>query len=349
MVAVRQARAIAKQWVAEEVGRLGGETLGAFTYGSINWMADDEPLPPSSDLDLVLVVPRVEPARHRILKRSYDGIVIEASHIAHERLLSAEAVLADGFLAPNLVQASVLFDPLGIVDGLQRAIRPDFRRQHWVRERCRALREYALAIVSQFEQSESLVYLNAVACLAVRAMGQMALLAALGNPTVKKVLVKACEVLAAHGLTDQYQELLRLLRYTDLDDATILKVASHCRQAQVEACPWLRTPFPGDNCVSPCSLPALDLDVPACVEHGSGREIFLWVETLYEHAMIALHNDAPPAVAAAATEVYVADMAAIGSATVAEARQRLLPCRPALDRMLAVCDDIVERNADVVD
>jgi hypothetical protein len=348
MVAVRQARAIAKQWVSDEVGRLGGEILGAFTYGSINWMADDEPLPPSSDVDLVLVVPRVDPARHRILKHSYGGIVIEAWHVPRERLLSAEAVLADCFLAPNLVRASLLFDPLGSLVGLQRAMGPEFPRRHWVRERCRAVREYALAIVSQFEQSDSLVYLNAVACLAVRAMGQMALLAALRNPTVKKVLVKAREVLATHGLAGQYQELLRLLRYTDLDGPTILKVASHCRQAQVEACRWLRTPFPGDNCVSPCSLPALDLDVPACVEHGSGREIFLWVETLYEHAMIAIQNDAPPAVAAAATEVYIADLAAIGSATTAEARQRLLPCRPALDRMLAVCEDIVEGNAGVI-
>jgi hypothetical protein len=61
--------------------------------------------------------------------------------------------------------------------------------------------------------------------------------------------------------------------------------------------------------------------------------------------MIAILNDAPEAVAAAAMQVHRADMALIGMATVVEARSRVLACRPALQRMTDICDDIVSRNA----
>jgi hypothetical protein len=167
----REARSIAERWVAEEVARSPGEVLCVFTSGSINGMADDDPFPPSSDLDLVVVVSKVDPARHQVWKRPYGGIAIEVLYLPRERLLSAEALLA---------------------------------------------------------------------------------------------------------------------------------ASSHCRRALDEACRWLRTPFFGDNCLTVHSRPALDLDVPACVAEGTGREIFLWVASVYAHVMIAIQNDAPADVAAAA-------------------------------------------------
>jgi hypothetical protein len=48
---------------------------------------------------------------------------------------------------------------------------------------------------------------------------------------------------------------------------------------------------------------------------------------------------------AATRQVYLGDMARIRSATPAEARARMLACRPTLERMVGVCDDIVARNA----
>ena len=100
----------------------------------------------------------------------------------------------------------------------------------------------------------------------------------------------------------------------------------------------------GDNCVSVHSRPGLDIDVPACVTEGVGREIFLWVASLHAHAMIAIENDSPAAVASAAMQVYLGDMAMMQASALAEARARMLECRPALDRMTRICDHIVARN-----
>jgi hypothetical protein len=340
-----EARSIAERWVAEEVARSPGEVLCVFTHGSINWMADAEPFPASSDLDLVVVVPKLDPARHRPCKRPYAGLAVEAFYVPREWLVSAEVVLADYRLAPNVVSGKVLFDPDRIVDGLRAAVAPEFARRPWVRLRCLSVRDQALSVIAAFEPSDSLIHVNGVTCLAVRAMAQMALLADLRNPTVKKALVKVRDVLAAYGLAEEHQELLRLLGFAELDDETILRASFHCRQTLDVACDWMRTPFMGDNCVTVHSRPSLDVDVPASVAEGTGREIFLWVESLYAHAMIAIVNDAPPAVMAATRQVYLGDMARIRSATPAEARARMLACRPALERMVGVCDDIVARNA----
>lgn len=340
-----EARSIAERWVAGEVARSAGEVLCVFTHGSINWMADEDPFPPSSDLDLVVVVPKVDPVRHRVCKRPYGGIAIEAFYVPRERLLSAEALLADFGLAPNVVNGKVLFDPNRIMEGLRAAMAPEFARRHWVRLRCRALRDHALSLIAAFEWSDRLFHVNGVACHAVGSMAQMALIADLRNPTVKKALVKARDVLAAYGLDEEHRELLRLLGVAELGGEDILTVSSHCRRTLNEACYWLRTPFMGDNCVTIHSRLYLDLDVPACVAEGTGREIFLRLANLYAHAMIAIENDAPAAVLAAARQVYLEDMALIRAATLPEARARVLECRPALERMTRLCDDIVARNA----
>jgi hypothetical protein len=344
-----EARSIAKRWVAEEVARCPGEVLCAFTHGSINWMADEDPFPPSSDLDLVVVVPKVDPVRHRVRKRPYGGTTVEPFYVPHSRLLSADALLADFGLGPNVVSGKVLFDPDRIMDGLQAAVAPKFARRHWVRLRCRALRDEALSVIAAFEQSDSLVYVNAVVCLAVRAMAQMGLLADLRNPTFKKALVKVRDVLDTYDMAEEHRMLVGLIGATQMDDEAILEAARHCRQTLDEACHWLRTPFIGDNCVTVHSRLGLEIDVPACVAKGRGREIFLWVASLHAHAMIAIENDAPATAVASARRVYLGDMARIGAATLAEARTQLLACRPALQRMVGFCDDIVARNAHAVE
>jgi hypothetical protein len=346
---VGEARAIAARWVADEVARAPRELLGALTFGSINWMASTEPFPPTSDVDLLMLVPEVDPVRHRVRKRACAGVVVEPFFLPRERLTSAEALLADFGLAPNLVAGTVLFDPEGILSRVQATMAPDFPRRHWIRRRCRSRRDEALSLIAALEASDSIVILNAVAFHALLALAQMPLIADLQNPTVKKALVKARDVLARYDMPHEHAAMLRLLGADALDGDAILSASSHCASALDEACAWLRTPFPPDNHVSVHSRSALEVDVPARVAQGVGREIFLWIAYLHSCAMIAIENDAPPEVAACARRAYLGDMARIGAATTTEARAKMLACRPAIERMTTVCDDIVARNVRAVD
>jgi hypothetical protein len=341
---VAEALSIAERWAAEEIARTPNEVVCALTWGSINWMAAGDPFPPSSDVDVLVVVPEVDPARHRVSKRAYGGVAIEPFYLPRERFVSAEALLVDFALAPNLVHGKVLFDSARLLEGLRSAMAPEIARRCWMRRRCRARRDAALTLLAAFESSDSLPHLNGVTFHAVMALGQMALIADLQNPTVKKALVKARDVLGAYGLGDEHHRLLSLLGVETLDGEAVLVASHHCRSALDLACEWLRTPFPADNQVSRHSRSALDVDVPACVTHGTGREIFLWVAHLYSCAMIAIQNDAPPEAAAPVWREYLQDMARVGAAAPAEAHAKMLACRSALQRMATVCDDIVGRN-----
>ena len=258
------ARSIAGRWVAEEASRTRGELLGAFTWGSVNWMAAEEPFPETSDLDLAVVVPLLDPERHRVRKSAYAELVIEPFYLPSERFGSTERLLADCAVAPNLVDGTVLLDPGGRLQGLRAEMAPELGRRRWVRLRCRDRRDQALSLVVAFETSESLAYLNGVCCAAVLAIAQMALIADLRNPTVKKALLKARDVLAAYGRADEHRALLRLLGGADLRDEDVLAVASHCRAALEEACRWLRTPFPPDNLVGMGTVAEARSRVRAC-------------------------------------------------------------------------------------
>ena len=60
MVIVKQVREVARQWVIEEASTLPG-FHGAFFAGSINWLPDDAAFPPTSDVDVVVVLADASP------------------------------------------------------------------------------------------------------------------------------------------------------------------------------------------------------------------------------------------------------------------------------------------------
>src|SRR4051812_36125868 len=57
---VRQAKAIARQWVIEAASTAPG-FAGAFYHGSTNWLPDDAMLPAASDLDVMVVLDTPDP------------------------------------------------------------------------------------------------------------------------------------------------------------------------------------------------------------------------------------------------------------------------------------------------
>ena len=51
---VLDARRIVRQWILEEAAQSPG-FRGAFFHGSINWLADEDSLPATSDVDVMVV------------------------------------------------------------------------------------------------------------------------------------------------------------------------------------------------------------------------------------------------------------------------------------------------------
>jgi hypothetical protein len=98
IVTVRDAKAVARQWVIEEGSNLPG-FVGAFFHGSVNWLPDDASMPATSDVDVMVVLGDSTPLQ-KPGKLRYQGILLEISSLPAEHVRSAKQVLGVSHLAP---------------------------------------------------------------------------------------------------------------------------------------------------------------------------------------------------------------------------------------------------------
>jgi hypothetical protein len=74
---VGEAKRVARDWIATEAAALPG-FVGAVFHGSVNWLADDEELPPASDLDVMAVFDSAGPLP-KIGKFVHRDVLLEVS------------------------------------------------------------------------------------------------------------------------------------------------------------------------------------------------------------------------------------------------------------------------------
>ncbi len=94
---VSDAKSMARDWVMNEAGRLVG-FHGAYFAGSANWLADDAQLPPTSDLDLNVVLSSGDPPPKRG-KFVHGGVLLDVTFVSLAQLGSPEQVLGHYHLA----------------------------------------------------------------------------------------------------------------------------------------------------------------------------------------------------------------------------------------------------------
>ena len=103
---VREARNRARQWVRETGAQTPG-FAGAYLAGSINWMQDNDELPASSDVDVMVVV-RGDAPTAKLGKFLYEGALLEVSYLPETRVASADAVLGHYHLAAGISTTTIL-------------------------------------------------------------------------------------------------------------------------------------------------------------------------------------------------------------------------------------------------
>ncbi len=139
---VKEAKDAARRWVIEEAGGTLGVT-GAFFHGSTNWLADDVPLPATSDVDVMVVLDDpnspLKPG-----KFIYDEVLLEVSYLARDQLRSPELVLGQYHLAGSFHTPSIILDPSGELTQLQTAVSSDYAKRQWVYRRCQHARDKIL-------------------------------------------------------------------------------------------------------------------------------------------------------------------------------------------------------------
>jgi hypothetical protein len=86
IVIVRHAKDIARQWVAEEAGRVPG-FHGAYFAGSVTWLPDGASLPATSDVDINVVLAGSSPPKERG-KFVYRDVLLEVTCLSIDQLRS---------------------------------------------------------------------------------------------------------------------------------------------------------------------------------------------------------------------------------------------------------------------
>ena len=207
---VKHAKDVARQWVIEEASQVVG-FRGAFFHGSTNWLPDDASVPATSDVDVMVVLEGPDlpdkPGKH-----IYQGMIIEASYLPGDQILSADQVLGVSHLAGSLQAASVIIDPSGQLAKLQAAVSKDYAKRRWVYKRCEHARSKVMMHLQGLSESDPFHDQVTHWLFATGVTTHVLLVAGLKNPTVRTRYMAVRELLADYGLSDFYNTLLEMLK-----------------------------------------------------------------------------------------------------------------------------------------
>jgi hypothetical protein len=292
-VKLGSARAAAARWV-DRYARPRPGYRGAYFSGSTVGLPDDTELPPTSDVDVVVVTAEDDPPA-KPGKLHHDGALLEISYLPRALLDPPDAVLSSYHLAGSFRTDTVIDDPTGRLRALHSRISRDFAAQPWVRRRCEDARrriERGLASINTsvpfHEQVTSWLFPTGVTT-------HVLLAAALRNPTVRLRYLAAREVLADHGRLDLYPELLGLLGCTHLPAE---RVQRHLRDlaATFDATAAVaKTPFSFSSDITPAARPIAIDGSQDLIDRGRHHEAVFWIIATFARCHTILAADAPEA------------------------------------------------------
>lgn len=304
------ARSAAVQWVARHA-QSDADFRGAYFSGSTVGLPDDAELPPSSDVDILVVTAHDDPPTKPGQLR-YQDVLLEVSYLPWAELASADHVLASYHLAGSFRTDTIIADPTGHLHKLHAHISPRFAARPWVRRRCEDARhriESRLAAIDTsapfHEQVNAWLFPTGVTC-------HVLLAAALRNPTVRLRYLAAREVLTDYGHLDLYPELLGLLGCSHLPAQ---RVQHHLRElaATFDATAEVaKTPFFFSSDITPTARPIAVDGSQTLIDSGDHREAVFWIIATFARCHTILATDAPrlhetlaPAFQAAVTDLGI--------------------------------------------
>src|SRR5215210_4029914 len=102
----KDAREIGRQWVVEEASTIPG-FYGAYFGGSTNWMPDEALLPPSSDVDILVILEGSE-VPGEVRKFHYRDVLFEVSYGPSSEFQSPEQILGNYYRAGHFSRPCII-------------------------------------------------------------------------------------------------------------------------------------------------------------------------------------------------------------------------------------------------
>lgn len=342
---IGMAKNIAAKWV-NEIGSKGEGFLGAYISGSTAEMADDEELPETSDVDIIVVTGK--PVALKLGKFNYEGILLEVTHIPQEEFASVEEVLISHHLANSLKRNTILGDPTGYLTVLQSQIADQFAERVWVKRRCRNVLDKIESSLKNLDTAAPYYDLVTQWLFPTGITTHVLLLAALRNPTVRRRYQAVKEVLIQYGYEAFYMELLELLGCLELSPQSAkihLKKLEKTYDAAVKAA---RTPFPYSSDITAKSkIIAIDGSYQL-IEGGYHREAIFWMAATYARCHKILAADAPAGIQEELLPDFKNFMLELGISSVGDIIIRSERVIQFLPELWKVTGAIIDKNPGVI-
>jgi hypothetical protein len=290
-VLVRDAREIARRWVAEEGSRAPG-FRGAFLAGSAAWLPQDAALPATSDVDVSVVVGDPN-APGPGGKRPFGGVLLDVSYRSEARLASADLVLGDYHLAGAFRAPNVLADPAGRLAVLQREVAAGYPRREWVRRRLDHATANSVRFLRSLDPSATAPEQVIAVLFGAGVTTHVPLVAGLRNPTVRGRYAAVRELLAEHGRLGLHEELLALLGSADMTTPDVERHLDALEPAFDAAAAAIRSPFYAADDLTAAARPVAIDGSRELIARGRHREAVFWVAVTFGRCLHVLERDAP--------------------------------------------------------
>ncbi|MFI6479226.1 hypothetical protein ACIBH1_14930 [Nonomuraea sp. NPDC050663] len=284
---ISEARAVAADWVLGHRHTIA-DYGGAYFSGSAVWAGDDEELPVSSDVDVMVLTPA------KLGKFRHHGVLIEVSAVGWDRLGSAEQVLGSYHVAGAFRPGAdtVIDDPTGRLTALRRDVAPLYGQAHWVRRRCADAEEGVAAFASRAaEGSGTWPQLVTSWLFGCGVTTHVLLTAGLRNPTVRKRYSAVLALLRAHGMEGFHTDLLDLLGCADWTPARTLHHLDALTEVFDRTALLKERDFPFAADLTAESRPVAIDGSRELIERGEHREAVFWIVATYSRCLQALGLD----------------------------------------------------------
>jgi hypothetical protein len=347
-----QARETAWQWVIEEASGIPG-FCGAYTAGSTNWLPDDADLTTTSDLDIMVVLTGPNQASRcdklRSGKFRYHEVLLEASYLRNDQLLSSGLVLSDYHLAPSFQTSNIMLDPSGHLTALRAIVCRDYAKRQWVRQRCANARDKVLRYLRSINQKTPLHDL-VIACLfGAGITAHVLLVAGLRNPTVRARYVAVRELLAAYDDVEFHETLLELLGAARISRGRAGQHLATLTDIFDPATKAIKTPFPFASDLSDMARPiAIDGSLEL-IERGYHREAMFWIAVTHSRCQKVLSRDASGELPQRFSDSYRDLVDDLDIASFADVRRRCAEVERFLPRVWEAAERIMASNPRIED
>jgi hypothetical protein len=279
----RDAKKIAEEWV-REIASKDPAFRGAFFSGSIITLAPDAELPPTSDVDVLIVVDAAKPPP-KLGKILYHDVILEITFVPLTELADVEHVASTFYLAPCFARDEIVVDPTGRLRELHDAVAATFTQPSQILRRCESVLARMEDGLNTFDNGapwsdQILRWLFPASLSAV-----VVLVAGGENPTVRSRYVAAKKLLYRYAMTSAYEGLLEILGC----HRTSRGAVQHHFDALIPifdaAARVGLTALPYSSDITPIARPVAIDGTQAMIDAGHHREAIFWLLATYSRCL----------------------------------------------------------------